>query len=70
MRIKSIITILPKIGTRIVIYLDDMLLINQTRGPDKGQIDNASSGVGGQLEKASNESHQSTEIYGFSVRLQ
>ena len=37
MRIKSIIAILPKIGTRIVIYLDDMLLINQTRGPDKGQ---------------------------------
>lgn len=71
---KPIIAILRRIGIRFVIYLDDMLLMNQTKeGMIKDRdsdLDTASSGVGDELEKVNNESHSITGISGFSIRLQ
>lgn len=49
------VAILRRVGVRLVIYLDDMLILNQTRGSDKRQRLNsahfAQFGLGDQLEK-------------------
>ena len=72
---KPLIAVLRRIGVRLVIYLNDILIMNQSKGginarqgfPDSPT---SSSRVGDKLEKISHTTKPSNRILGIRTRLQ